>query len=67
MSDDIQQDIDDAAEHQQMQEQAPRLKANDPDVRFWAGVHDEVAARQRLENHQIATLDWALRRIFHEG
>lgn len=63
--DDIQQDIDSAAENQQMEE-ARRHKAQDPDVKFWAGIHDDVLARQRVEMAKAKALDFALRRIFGE-
>lgn len=64
MSDDIQEDLDSAAEHQQQLEEARRHKEQDPDVKFWAGVHDEVIARQRAEAAQLEALNWALDRLF---
>jgi hypothetical protein len=64
MEDETQDDLDSAAEHQQQLEEARRHKEQDPNVRFWAGVHDEVLARHRAEAEQLKALNWALDRLF---
>lgn len=64
MSDDIQEDIDSAAEHQQQMEEARRHKEQVPDVKFWASIHDEAIARHRAEQAQIRALNWALDKLF---
>ena len=67
MSDDIQDDIDSAAEHQLTMEQARQRKEQDPANVWWIAVHDELLARQRAEMAQARVLDFALRRIWREG
>jgi hypothetical protein len=66
MSDDIQQDIDDAGEHQMTLEEARRRKELDPNNVWWIKIHDDVVARQRAEMAQAKALDFALRRLFRE-
>lgn len=57
-------DIDSAAEHQQSLEEARRHKEQDPDVKFWASLHDEAVARHLAQAAQIKALSWALDRLF---
>lgn len=59
-----QDDIDSAAEHEQQLEEARRHKEQDPDVKFWAGLHDDVAALHRAEMEQLKVLNWALDKLF---
>ncbi len=61
--DEDQMDIDAAAEHQHMEE-ARRHKEQDPDVKLWAGIHDEAVARHLAEAAQLKALNWALDRLF---
>lgn len=61
--DDEQSDIDSAAEHQQVEE-ARRHKEQDPEVKFWANVHDDMLARHRAEAAQLDILNRALDKLF---
>lgn len=64
MSEDLEQeDLDSAAEHQQMEE-ARRHKEQDLDVKFWASLHDETVARHLAEAAQLRALNWAISRLF---
>ena len=61
---DEQNDIDDAAEHQQQLDLEHRLlHEGDPDL-FFIRHHDETVARRRAEQAQLKMLKWALDRMF---
>ncbi len=64
MNDEMQDDIDSAAEHQMTMEEARQRRLQEPDIAFLARTHDEAVARHLAEAAQMKALNWALDRLF---
>lgn len=59
---DDEQDMQDAAEHQQQLDERRRREAEGWE--WWPAYHDVTLARQKAEAAQLKALNWALERIF---